>query len=160
MPQAEETAERSLRQFGYRAYLPRYRRLLLPHGRDRRTATAIRPLFTGLVFAQDWRGWPPITVIGTIGLLKVAGIIASISHADIELMQKKELACSFDDIPRPMMRGNIRPGDDCEVDISGSRIMAVLDELSDSGKAILRANILGREVKLHADADDLHAVSA
>jgi hypothetical protein len=164
-PQAEDVAERSLRQVGYRAYLPRYRKLLLPHGRDRRPATALRPLFVGIVFAQDWRGWPQHTVSGTNGLFRVAGTTAKLSHADIEIMQRKERQCEFDDIKRPpsggvVIRDDIAIGDDCEVEMFGVRVMAVLDELSDDGKAVLRATILGREVRTEVDADAIHPVSA
>lgn len=165
MPQAEEVAERSLRQVGYRVYLPRYRKLLLPHGRDRRPATALRPLFFGILFAQDWRGWPQQSVSGTSGLLKIAGNAAKLSAADIEIMQAKERACEFDNIKRPpsggvVIRDDIKPGDDCEIDMFGQRIMAVLDELSEDGKAMLRVMIFGRAVRTEADANALYAVSS
>lgn len=163
-PQAEEVAERSLRQVGYRAYLPRYRKLILPHGRDRKPAAVLRPLFTGIVFAQDWRGFPQQSVSGTNGVLKVAGSTAQLSHADVEIMQAKERACVFDDIKRPpsggvVIRDDIKPGDECEIEMFGHRVLAVLDELSDSGKAVLRATILGREVRTEVDADAIRAVS-
>jgi hypothetical protein len=165
MPQAEEVAERSLRQVGYRAYLPRYRKLILPHGRERKPATAMRPLFAGIIFAQDWRGWPLQSVTGTNGVMKLAGITATLSHADIEIMQAKEIACEFDDLKRPpsggvVIRDDIKPGDECEIEMFGQRILAVLDELSDTGKAVLRATILGREVRTQVDADAVHSVSA
>lgn len=160
LPQAEEIAERSLRQVGYRAYLPRYRKLLLPHGRDRKPATALRPLFVGIIFAQDWRGWPTHTVTGTSGLLKIAGNTAKLTNADIDIMQAKERACEFDDIKRPpsggvVIRDDIHVGDDCEIEMFGQRVMAVLDELSDDGKAVLRATIMCREVRTEVDADSI-----
>lgn len=165
LPQAEEAAERSLRQVGYRAYLPRYRKLLLPHGRDRKPATVLRPLFAGIVFAQDWRGWPQQSVTGTNGLLKVAGNTAKLAAADVDIMRRKEWDCEFDDIKRPpsggvVIRDDIKPGDDCEVEMFGQRVMAVLDELSEDGKAVLRVAILGREVRTEVAAEAIHAVSA
>lgn len=165
IPQAEEIAERSLRMAGYRAYLPRYRKLILPHGRERRPATAMRPLFAGIVFAQDWRGWPPHIPVGTNGLLRVAGNTAKLPDQDIEIMQAKERACGFDDIKRPpsggvVIRDDIKPGDECEVEMFGQRVMAVLDEISDAGKAVLWGLILGQRVRITTDADAIHAVSA
>jgi len=161
LPQAEEVAERSLRQVGYRAYLPRYRKLILPHGRDRKPATVMRPLFVGIIFAQDWRGWPSHTVTGTAGLMRLAGHNAALSHADIEIMQAKERACEFDDLKRPpaggvVIRDDIKPGDECEVEFFGERLEAKLDGFSDDGKAILRMVILGREVRTKVDADAVH----
>ena len=66
---AEEVAERSLRQAGYRVYLPRYRKLLSPHGRGRQPVTSMRPLFARVLFVQDWRGWPALPISGTVGLM-------------------------------------------------------------------------------------------
>jgi hypothetical protein len=158
---AEELAERQLLQAGYRAYLPRYRRLLLPHGRNRRPVIIMRPLFTRLVFCQDWRGWPPdISITGAIGLMKSRPGIAKLADADIELIQQRERAGEFDmAVPGGSSgaRQDIKVGD--EVEIEGQKIMGVLAELTPSGKAVIWSLVFDRIVRVQVpNANTLNKV--
>lgn len=161
----EEIAERSLRQAGYRVYLPRYRKLISPHGRQRKPTTAMRPLFSGLLFVQDWRGWPEVPITGTTGLMQASPGVAKLSDHDITLIMGRERACEFDDVRRPqgsglIIRDDIEPGDDVEIEAFGARILGVLDELSENGKAIVSAMVFGRSVRMEVDAAALELVSS
>lgn len=170
-PASEEVAERSLRQAGYRVYLPRFRKLLTPHGRDRKPASAMRPLFPRLIFAQDWRGWPDRREQIVIGALRVmpanrAGGVAKLSDTDIAVIMRKERTLAFDQVKwppgsGPIIRNDIAPGDRVEVDLHGTAVLGILEELSDDGKATIRAVIFGREVPIRdVDADALQLVDA
>lgn len=159
-PMQEDIAERSLRQAGYRVYLPRYRKLLLPHGRERKPTTAMRPLFSGLLFAQDWRGWPTTPVQGTIGLMQAYPGTAKLSDIDVRIIMDRERSCEFDEVSRPngggpVIRDDIEIGAEVEIEAFGSRILGVLDDLSDNGKAVVSAMVFGRSVRMTVDASAL-----
>jgi len=120
-PHCEERVERGLRQHGYRVYLPRYRRLLTPHGSGRRDATAMRPLFSRIVFCQDWRGWPRASVTGVFGLMRMTGgNTAKLPDSDIFVIMTRERAGEFDDVQfvvgtsRMVVRDDIASGDSVE----------------------------------------------
>jgi hypothetical protein len=161
-PQAEELAERQFRSAGYRAYFPRYRKLLLPHGVDRPSISVMRPLFARLVFVQDWRGWPKISIGGAVGLMAARPGNAKLADADVALIMERERVGDFDMVgPRGdgRARGDLMPGDKVELEAGfGTRIMGVLDELSPNGKAVIWTVIFDRLVKTSVDAETLHKV--
>ena len=70
---------------GYRAYVPRYRVLLKPHGAHRKPVATMRAVFGGLVFVQDWRGWPKERISQVVGLMPGtrSGSYLSLSGDDI-----------------------------------------------------------------------------
>lgn len=145
-PGAEDIAERGLRLAGYRVYLPRYRCLVHPHGRNRSPVTVLRPIFPRLVFAQDWRGWPAMPIGCAIGLLSFQpGIPAGLSDGDVALIMEREHNREFD------QTSQFTIGDAVEIDAFGSRIVGVLDALSADGKAIVSALLLGRTVRTQVD---------
>ncbi|HLX18440.1 MAG TPA: transcription termination/antitermination NusG family protein [Bradyrhizobium sp.] len=162
-PAAEEIAERDLRRAGYRVYLPRYRKLLSPHGRDRRPVTSMRPLFTGYLFAEDWRGWPRETVHGVEGLLHRSGSSrhALFSGADIQAIRDRE--SSFDEMRyaagqgRAMIREDVSVGDVMTVDIGSIPMQAVLRELSADGRALVEVMIFGRVTPMRVEQEALLA---
>lgn len=142
-PAAEDLAERSLRQSGYRVYLPRYRRPMWPHGTARQPQPVMRPLFTGFLFAHDWHGWPnDRRIAGTVGLMHSAGRIVEISDRDIEIMWSAEKSGQFDELPPPR---TLRVGDTVSMQVHGVEVLGVLDGLSDNGTAVVRALIFNRE---------------
>src|SRR5580765_4151861 len=97
-PAAEEVAERGFRAAGYRVCLLRYRKILSPHGRDRRGAMSMRPLFSRLLFVQDWRGWPDPPVAGTVSLMSVRpGKPVEISDELVAELQERERVGEFDE---------------------------------------------------------------
>lgn len=164
-PSAEEVAERSLRQAGFRVYLPRYRREMRPHGTARRGKPSMRPLFAGYLFVQDWHGWPDEVINGTAGLMKSAGRNVEISEHDIAHIWDREKAGRFDEAPPPRARrakrDDLSIGDNVEIELLGVRVLGVLDDLSESGKAVVRALMFNREtVYRDVDAADLCLVAS
>lgn len=144
---SEEAAEKRFRQSGYRPYLPHYRKLISPHGRNRKPTPVMRPVFTGLLFVQDWRGWPILAIPGSMGLMPASGgRKAQLSDDDVAKMQAKERAEEFDKGLRPptngiMTRDDLAIGDTVEFEISGRQILGILEDLSPNGKAIIREMI-------------------
>lgn len=160
---SEEVVERALRAAGYRSYLPRYRKLVMSHGRERRSATAMRPLFPRLVFAQDWRGWPGNSITGAVGLMHVRSGLARLSDEDVALIMGRERVGDFDDARHAngnggYVRDDIVPGDQVAIDMMDRRVMGVLVELSLNGKAIVSAMLFDRAVRAEVDAETLHRV--
>lgn len=163
----EDVVERGLWQSGYRAYVPRFRKVIQPHGTQRKPAATMRPVFSGLVFAQDWRGWPTQPISHVIGLMKStrSGGLAKLSGQDVRFIMDRELAGLFDKMARPpsngtLTRDDLVVGERVEFDLSDNVMQAVLDGLSDDGRATVRSMILGRWVKTEVDADTLRVVSA
>jgi hypothetical protein len=157
---AEEVAERSLRQAGYRVYLPRYRKLLSPHGRGRQPVTSMRPLFARVLFVQDWRGWPALPISGTVGLMLLRPQVpAKLSDEDVVLILERERAGEFDEaLPNGSggaVRTDIELGEEVEFEVFGRRILGVLDELTDDGKAVVSALMFGRIVSTSVSAAGL-----
>jgi len=139
---AEDVAERALRQAGYRVYLPRYRRPMWPHGAARSPQAVMRPLFTGFLFAHEWHGWPAIRVAGTVGLMRSAGRIVEITDQDVALMWQREKSGLFDELPPPQA---LRVGNKVGMRVHGVEVLGVLEDLSENGKAVVRAMIFNRE---------------
>lgn len=159
----EEAAERSMRQAGYRVYLPRYRKEMRPHGNTRRGTPSMRPLFTGYLFVQDWNGWPEMSISGVSGLLKTASSNVLLQDADVMVIWEREKAGQFDELPAPRSkaarRTDLKIGGSVEFDLHGERILAVLEDLSDSGRTVVRGLMFNRETIYRVSADDLRAVS-
>lgn len=163
-PSAEELAERSLRTAGYRVYLPRFRKLLSPHGRDRRQVTSMRPLFARVLFAQDWQGWPELPISGTVGLMHLRPQVpARLSDEDVQIIMLRERACEFDEVKQPRgsglgIRTDIEAGDDIEFEAFGRRVMGVLEELTLGGKALVSALLFSGPVRTTVDAHSIRRV--
>lgn len=167
-PMAEEQAERSLRQAGYRVYLPRYRKMLRGHHRPgwrAAGALSMRPAFTGYLFVQDWSGWPLTPVNGIIGLMMDGNSRPqAMSTADIDEIRVKEWEGRFDESAPPAhrkeKRTDLNPGDEVEFVLHGERIIGILDGLSDNGKAIIKAMMFNRESRHHVPADEVTLAAA
>lgn len=160
---AVDRTEVDMLRIGYRVYLPRYRRRLSPHGADRRIATAMRPVFAGMLFAQDWRGWPQASISGEPRLMRAirGGNPATICDGDVALMQRREREGAFDDVSypaglaKPPMRTDLKIGQTVTAERFGDRIVAVLEDLSENGIAIVRWALLGRENRTTIAAAEL-----
>lgn len=161
----EDIVERGLQAAGYRTYVPRFRVLTWPHGQRRKPAATMRALFSGLVFVQDWRGWPDRSanrIPQIVGLMKLPGASAhaTVGLADIAKLMRQECAGMYDPhAPRPPANGVVTPaieiGEQVEYDLAGQAIAAVLRELSDDGRATIGALIFGRETRMQVEASDL-----
>jgi hypothetical protein len=161
----EDIVERGFRDAGYRAYVPRFRVLTWPHGAQRKPAATMRALFAGLVFVQDWRGWPHERISQVIGLMPwgLNRSPATLSSADIAVLMDRERRGVYEPhAPRPpangvVIRADLTIGEQVEYELAGQTIEGVLSELSESGRATIRVAMLGRDVDLPVEAADLRA---
>ena len=149
-----------LRRAGYRVYLPQRKvRLMSARAGD----LALRPLWPGYLFAQDWRGWPERHVEGEPRLLKCGGDIVELPSSDVMRIIDRELTGAFDPVPAmsKQRRGDIRLGDAVGLTLADVDIRGTLEDLSDDGRAVVRAMMLGRETIFRdVPQDDLRAVCA
>lgn len=162
-PAAEEATEQQFRAAGYRVYLPRYRKLIAPHGMGRLSASVMRPLFARLVFVQDWRGWPKLSISGASGLMQARPGTAKLTDADVAIIMERERAGDFDMVgPRgdgTHTRGDLARGDQVEFEVAfGTQVIGVLDEMSPNGKALVWTVIFDRIVKTKVDTETLRKV--
>lgn len=144
--QSPDQSERDFRRAGYRTHITRYRRMLSPHGVDRRCVTAMRSLFPGLVFVQDWRGWPRHSISGEPRLMPNAaggGAPAHLGDDDMMRLICDEWKGDFDDIKwpfgdgKPIVRQDLVVGMELVGEKLGMRIVGTLAKLSRAGKATL-----------------------
>ena len=90
-----------------------------------------------------------------------SGSYASLSASDIAVIIDHELSGAYEPAaPRPPANGVVMPdaisiGDTVECDFAGAAIEAVLEALSPSGRATIRASMLGRDTRIDVDAADL-----
>lgn len=148
----DETSAHSLHKTGYRTYLPLYRKAL---GETRHRGSIMRPLFGGIVFVQDWHGWPKQTILGALGLMRCGTNNVHLDDSDIAILQQRERSGEFDD---PMhhatrsRRPDLAEGQDIAIDLLGNRILAVIEDLSENGRAIVR-NLLG--IRMTVEQSDI-----
>lgn len=165
---APEVTERDFRRVGYRVYLPRYRKAIWPHGVERKPASILSPLWSGILFAQDWRGWPEGQRIGGEPRLMrgMSGKHARLSEGDVVKIMDKERALEFDEVKYPagggmvIVRDDIPIGADVQIELRGARIRGVLHDLTDAGKAVIEYIMLGGPVRSTVDAGALSLVEA
>jgi len=163
---APETTERDFRKAGYRVHLVRYRKLLNPHGLQRRPASIMVPLLRNVVFVQDWRAWPRHVVIAGNPRLMPSyrgSTPAKLSDADMQFLIAKERSGVFDDIKYPVgpgmgaiIREDIPLGTNVEFDWLGKRVMGEIQGMTDAGKALI-ATFFGR---IEVDADTLQLAAS
>jgi hypothetical protein len=165
----ERNAQHAFQEAGYRIYAPLYRRELQPHGPNRKSVLVMRRVFPGLLFAQDWRGWPDQRqhqIAGVIRLMPWMGGVAKLSDEDVAKMMLKERTCDIDDIRRPptngaFVRDDIEKGDSVEMELHGHRIAGILEDLSEDGKSKISAYFMGAQRLFRdIDADVLKKVTA
>jgi hypothetical protein len=153
-PAAEEVAEKSIRQAGFRVYLPRYRKILRgvrldeTTGRRIRTRGAgevvMRPLFGQYIFIELHPGQSEhgITIaVGVVKLLRhpaVGGLFGTPKLIDAEVIEEIRLAeqrGDFDQVrgaaPR-LRRTDLAPGDQVS---TAQGVGAELVGLDDAGRA-------------------------
>lgn len=156
----EDIVERGFLAAGYRAYVPRFRVLTYPHGQQRKPGATMRALFPGLVFVQDWRGWPKEPISHVIGRVPWGSGHAQLSGADIAILMDRERRGEYEPhAPRPPANGivtqSIAIGEDVEFTLAGEVVCGVLRDLSENGRATIGALIFGREVPMQVATADL-----
>jgi transcription antitermination factor NusG len=177
-PAAEELAERSLRQAGYRVYLPRYRKLL--HGvrleGRRRIRTrgpgeiVLRPAMLGYLFAQvymlddDYHRAMRCKGVASFLRMGVGDPPAHISEDAVNRIRDDENAGMFDE-PRArrgkhVSRPDLAVGDQVRLEIGGMALAATLHSLDHSDRVVISYLLFGREMQARVDAHNLELVDA
>lgn len=102
-PMCEEIAEKSIRAAGFRAYLPRYKKILVGHRVGNRGKAVIRPLFPRYLFVELWpdQQWSPLrSTTGVSDLIWLRGDAdprpSLISPEVVEAIREAEHAEQFD----------------------------------------------------------------
>lgn len=163
---AETVAERSLREVGYRTYLPWFRKMVQPHGRDRRPSPVMRPIFPSIVFVQAWMGFGgrPLTGVDKCMQSYRGGPPATMLDTDIAILMQREREGAFDEIHPPRGAGleHLEVGGTYEYGWDGLdlALSAVLEELSPDGQATVRMMMFGRETRVQIDARALNPLTA
>lgn len=159
---AEIVAERALRQAGLRTYLPWYRKLIEPHGRERQSALVMRLVFPGIIFVQAWPGfYRPLTGVDKAMPSYRGGPPATMNDSDIDILMRREREGAFDEAkpPRGFRADQLTIGSRYRIDMFETSIGAVLEELSPNGQALVRIMIFGRETIAQVDAYALRDVA-
>lgn len=147
---SEHIAAKSLRQAGYREYLPVYRKITWPHGKGRASAATMVPLITGHLFVQDWRG-TQTPIMGMAGLMRFGGELATLCDEDIAILWGREKKGEFDEHrPGDKRATRFNIGDEVETEQAGARIAGIYRGLSPKGQAII-GTALGLTVKVDVD---------
>jgi len=93
--------------------------------------------------------------------MRSAGRVVELVDVDVRAIRNHEDAGQFDEAPTPrstVKRTDLSVGDSVEFEVMGRRVMAVLDDLTDGGKAIVSGMMFGRTVKWTVDAHELRAI--
>lgn len=160
---AEVIAERSLREAGYRTYLPWFRKLVQPHGRERQSALSMRPVFPGIVFVQGWPGFVrPLMGVDRALPRHRGGPPATMSDGDIAHLMNREREGVFDEAkpPRGTSTDHLTIGNQYEIEAHNRLISAVLEGLSPDGQATVSMMMFGRYTLAQVDASTLREVVA
>jgi len=167
-PAAEEIAERSIREAGYRVYLPCYRKILRGSRfgedgrriRSRRDEVVSRPLFPLYLFVElcPHQQWSPIC--RSTGVTRVLGVDtvgrpALLAPELVHLIRETERCGEFDEAREDTgVRTDLSPGDAVRVP-EMNNLAATLTRLADHGRAHVVGEVLGRAVSFDVQAKTL-----
>lgn len=160
---AEVVAERSLRQAGYRTYMPWFRKLVQPHGRERQAQLVMRLVFPGIVFVQAWPGFVrPLAGVEKAMSRYRGGPPAMMTDSDIGHLMQRERAGAFDEArpPRGGRIDHLAIGTKYELEAHDRLISAVLEGLSPDGQATVGMMMFGRYTLAQVDASALREAAA
>ena len=154
---AEERAVWHLKNQGFEAYLPRYRKQIR-HARQ--TQTVLRPLFPGYVFVcmdlgqQRWRA-----INGTMGVISLVQFGAAphpIPSAMVDMIRAREDAVGAINVaPDGLKKGDrVRVREGAFADYT-----ALLEEVSDAKRVILLLDLMGRAVRISVPMESLAKAS-
>ena len=150
---AEERAVWHLKNQGFEAYLPRYRKQIR---HARKTQTVLRPLFPGYVFVsmdigkQRWRAING--TMGVISLVQFGDEPRPIPAAMVDAIRMREDGAGAIDVaPAGLKKGDrvrVREG-------AFAEYTALLEEVSDQKRVVLLLDLMGRAVRLSVPAESL-----
>jgi len=173
-PSAEEVAERSLRQAGYRVYLPRYRKVIRGTRLDERGRRVrprgeivMRPLFPSYLFAEVdcLSRWSSLKrANGIADLIWRGEVAAEMKAIVIDQLREAEQSGLFDEA-RPsskrIRRNDLPIGAEVRVlDGPFSSFIGKLASLDETGRAKALLDIFGRETPIEIDQDALELVAS
>ena len=149
---AEDRAVWHLKNQGFGAYLPRYRKEIR---HARKTSTVLRPLFPGYVFVrmdiaqQRWRAING--TVGVISLVQFGGAPHPLNDAVIDAIRDREDGGLVSLAPDGLKKGDrVRVREGAFVEHT-----ALLAEVSDDMRVILLLDLMGREVRVTMRRDNL-----
>lgn len=154
---AEERAVWHLKNQGFDAYLPRYRKQIR---HARKTQTVLRPLFPGYVFVcmdlgqQRWRAING--TMGVISLVQFGDTPKPIPTAMVDLIRAREDAVGVINVaPDGLKKGDrVRVREGAFADYT-----ALLEEVSDAKRVILLLDLMGRAVRISVPMESLAKAS-
>ena len=155
---SEEVAEKSIREVGYRVYLPRYQKKLQGHRAGSRAAPVMRPLFPRYLFVEVHPGQrvaPIIYARGVEDLIWRAGDIGAgddrrpslVPHDLIEEIRRKEKNGEFDAVNRKRL--DIKPDDAVRITEGPyAAFIGTLVEFDDDERALVMLTMFNRPVPI------------
>lgn len=153
---AEDRAVWHLKNQGFEAYLPRYRKEIR---HARKTQTVLRPVFPGYVFVRmdlEQQRWRAINgTMGVISLVQFGEAPRAIADVIIDDIRQREEGGVVSLAPDGLKAGDIvrvREG-------AFAEHMALLAEVSDDKRVILLLDLMGREVRISARKENLAKAS-
>lgn len=153
----EERSTWHLKNQGFEAYLPRYRKQVR---HARKTEMALRPLFPGYVFVrldigrQRWRAING--TFGVIGIVQFGDTPQAIPERMVQAIRAREDAVGAVDVaPQGLQKGDrvrVREG-------AFAEYTALLGEVSDGKRVTLLLDLMGREVRISVNMENLAKAS-
>ena len=154
---AEDRAVWHLKNQGFEAYLPRYRKQVR---HARKTETVLRALFPSYVFVrldlahQRWRAING--TFGVIGMVQLGDAPQSIPANMVQAIRAREDAAGAITVaPQGLQKGDrvrVREG-------AFAEYTALLEEVSDDKRVILLLDLMGRAVRVSVAAESLAIAS-
>ena len=144
---AEKSVAWHLRNQGFEAYIPRYSKQVR---HARKTEIVLRPLFPGYVFVQmdvERQRWRAVnSTFGVISLVQFGDGPKPVDTAIIDVLRDRE---GDDGVIN--LAENVQKGDLVRIHHgSFANHTALLEEVSDSKRAILLLDLMGRSVRVSA----------
>lgn len=156
-PGAEERAVWHLKNQGFEAYLPRYRKQIR---HARKTSNVLRPLFPGYLFVNldmENQRWRAINgTIGVLSLLQFGDQPMPLADTIVDAIQDREDGTGIVSLaPKGLQKGDVvRVHDSAFSDRT-----ALLEEISDDKRVVLLLDIMGREVRITVPVEKIAIAS-
>jgi len=154
---AEDRAAWHLKNQGFEAYLPRYRKQVR---HARKTSTVLRPVFPGYIFVQmdmAQQRWRAINgTMGVISLVQFGETPRPIADAIVDAIRSGE----SDGVVSLVPQSRFKKGDRVRVrEGAFADHTALLGEVSDDRRVVLLLDLMGREVRVTAPVEHIAKAS-